>query len=89
MPEVDLHDLLDFGDIEHLHVVLFCACAIGLVWMCSSVLWHAQRSPARRSAAILVLGDIGRSPRMMYHAHSLSQSGFETYVVGFEGTYMH
>ncbi len=45
-----------------------------------------NRNPPRlRSAAVLVLGDIGRSPRMMYHSESLAKSGFETYVIGNQG----
>lgn len=38
-----------------------------------------------RSVAILVLGDIGRSPRMMYHAESFAQSNFQTYLIGYSG----
>jgi voltage-gated potassium channel Kch len=54
------------------------------------VLWAAFRymsagHPRPRSAAVVVLGDIGRSPRIMYHAQSFALNGFETYVVGYEG----
>jgi hypothetical protein len=38
-----------------------------------------------RSIAILVLGDIGRSPRMMYHAQSFAQHGFHTHLIGYGG----
>lgn len=38
-----------------------------------------------RSVAIVVLGDIGRSPRMMYHAESFASIDFETYLVGYAG----
>lgn len=38
-----------------------------------------------RSVAILVLGDIGRSPRMMYHAQSFAENGFVTDLVGYAG----
>lgn len=41
--------------------------------------------PSYRSVAVLVLGDIGRSPRMMYHSESFAQNGFETFVVGYKG----
>ena len=30
------------------------------------------RPPARKNFAVLVLGDVGRSPRMQYHAVSLA-----------------
>jgi len=38
-----------------------------------------------RSVAILVLGDIGRSPRMMYHAQSFAEIGFVTDIIGYGG----
>jgi hypothetical protein len=41
--------------------------------------------PTRRTVAILVLGDVGRSPRMMYHAESFANSGFWTYLIGYKG----
>ncbi|KAL1672976.1 glycosyltransferase family 33 protein [Schizophyllum commune] len=39
-----------------------------------------------RSVAILVLGDIGRSPRMMYHAQSFAECDFVTDVIGYNGS---
>lgn len=39
-----------------------------------------------KSAIVLVLGDIGRSPRMMYHAKSLASHGYRTKVVGYSDT---
>ncbi|CAJ1075596.1 chitobiosyldiphosphodolichol beta-mannosyltransferase [Xyrichtys novacula] len=36
-----------------------------------------------RRVCVLVLGDIGRSPRMQYHALSLSKHGFNVSFVGF------
>ncbi|KAL2631705.1 hypothetical protein R1flu_016391 [Riccia fluitans] len=44
----------------------------------------------RGRAAVVVLGDIGRCPRMQYHALSLSkQAGLEVDVVAFSGTEPH
>ena len=44
------------------------------------------KKPARmRSVVIFVLGDVGRSPRMMYHAESFASNGFDTYIVGYCG----
>ncbi|KAH8101583.1 mannosyltransferase [Cristinia sonorae] len=52
--------------------------------------WRAFRAkherPSLRSAAILVLGDVGRSPRMMYHAESFADNGFETFIIGNKGS---
>ena len=39
-----------------------------------------------KSAIVLVLGDIGRSPRMMYHSESLASHGYSTRVVGYTDT---
>lgn len=38
---------------------------------------------------LLVLGDIGRSPRMLYHARSLSRAGFLVQIVGYKGAEPH
>ncbi len=45
---------------------------------------HNER-PSLRSVAIVVLGDIGRSPRMMYHAESFVNNDFDTYLIGYNG----
>jgi beta-1,4-mannosyltransferase len=37
------------------------------------------------SVQVVVLGDIGRSPRMQYHALSLAKHGARVDVVGFRG----
>jgi hypothetical protein len=60
--------------------------AIVLVWFVWRS-WKKDVQPNRtlRSVAILVLGDIGRSPRMMYHAESFAKNEFETFFIGFKG----
>jgi len=54
----------------------------------SGFLWlRRQRSKAvPNSACVVVLGDIGRSPRMMYHAQSLAQTGHKVYLLGYSGS---
>jgi len=37
--------------------------------------------------AVLVLGDIGRSPRMQNHAVSLATAGWQVDLIGFKGTF--
>ena len=37
-------------------------------------------------AVVVALGDLGRSARMLYHAHALAANGAEVDLVGFEGT---
>jgi beta-1,4-mannosyltransferase len=39
--------------------------------------------------AVLVLGDIGRSPRMQNHAVSLAKAGWNVDLIGFKGTLEH
>ncbi|XP_030646563.1 chitobiosyldiphosphodolichol beta-mannosyltransferase [Chanos chanos] len=41
------------------------------------------------NVCVLVLGDIGRSPRMQYHAISLSKHGYNVSFIGFLGTKPH
>jgi len=36
-------------------------------------------------AAVVVVGDLGRSPRMQYHAHALAASGVDVDFVGYDG----
>lgn len=43
----------------------------------------------RKVAAVVVLGDIGRSPRMQYHSISLANEGYIVYMVGYAGSVPH
>ncbi|RXW12554.1 hypothetical protein EST38_g13298, partial [Candolleomyces aberdarensis] len=59
-----------------------------LLTVLTAFLWYVckpRNHHSLRSVAILVLGDIGRSPRMMYHAQSFAENGFVTDVVGYSG----
>ncbi|KAI6153212.1 glycosyltransferase family 33 protein [Pisolithus tinctorius] len=47
---------------------------------------YLRRRPAQHTVAIIVLGDVGRSPRMMYHAESFAKLGFRTYLIGYRGS---
>jgi hypothetical protein len=85
----DFHDLFDLSDLGYVSVLLQCLYVIVFVWFLVAVIWRQPRkAPSRRSVAVLVLGDVGRSPRMMYHAGSFAKSGFETFVVGYEGMWI-
>jgi beta-1,4-mannosyltransferase len=46
---------------------------------------YLRDPPRRRTVVILVLGDIGRSPRMMYHAESFAKEGYEVRLLGYPG----
>ncbi|KAJ1964712.1 mannosyltransferase, partial [Dipsacomyces acuminosporus] len=47
---------------------------------------QARPEDQRKSVAVLVLGDIGRSPRMQYHALSLSKHGYHVDLIGYPGS---
>src|SRR4029453_2023063 len=36
-------------------------------------------------AAVVVVGDLGRSPRMQYHARALAAAGVDVDLIGYEG----
>ena len=38
-----------------------------------------------RTTQVVVLGDIGRSPRMQYHALSIADHGGKVYLIGYQG----
>ena len=44
-----------------------------------------RRGSGKRRVCIVVLGDIGRSPRMQYHALSLAKEGWQVDLVGYGG----
>jgi len=39
-----------------------------------------------KTVAVVVLGDLGRSPRMTYHTRSLLENGFEVVLIGYSGS---
>jgi beta-1,4-mannosyltransferase len=57
--------------------------ALGPLWLFTSR--YLNKPTLKRSVVVFVLGDVGRSPRMMYHAESFANNGFETYIVGYRG----
>ena len=46
-------------------------------------LWRVRRH--KQGVCVVVLGDLGRSPRMQYHSLSLADAGFMVDVVGYGG----
>lgn len=84
--------------IETLISIVFClsSALTVLILLLPSQYQPAQAgSPSRPHAAkrhktcvqILVLGDIGRSPRMQYHALSIAKHGGEVVIIGYNGQY--
>lgn len=43
------------------------------------------RHSKKNAVAVVVLGDIGRSPRMQYHALSLSKHSYDVKFIGYPG----
>jgi beta-1,4-mannosyltransferase len=43
-------------------------------------------TPKSRRVAVLVLGDVGRSPRMQNHAVSLATAGWDVDLIGHKGS---
>ncbi|KAJ7596827.1 mannosyltransferase [Mycena floridula] len=65
--------------------VLLALFLLGTSWQLYKYLRPRDRH-SLRSVAILVLGDVGRSPRMMYHAESFAENNFETRLIGYRGS---
>ena len=63
--------------------LLLAICAVAVLLVALSSLFR-QRINAQL-AAVVVLGDIGRSPRCMYHAMSLVENGYEVVLIGYRG----
>lgn len=51
-------------------------------------LWCRYRKK-EKSVCIVVLGDIGRSPRMQYHAISFAKEGYVVEILGYPGSTPH
>ena len=71
----------DGPPVFYVVVLLFLGLLTWIIW--NFIRAHTNRSS--RSVAVLVLGDIGRSPRMMYHAQSFAETGFTTHLIGYGG----
>jgi beta-1,4-mannosyltransferase len=49
--------------------------------------YHPAEKPEDEHIQILVVGDIGRSPRMQYHALSVAKHGRKVDIIGYKGTW--
>ncbi|KAM5227908.1 chitobiosyldiphosphodolichol beta-mannosyltransferase [Ctenodactylus gundi] len=65
----------------------FCVALLSLALLLPLLLlggWQRwRRGRAARHVVVVVLGDLGRSPRMQYHALSLAKCGFSVTLMGF------
>lgn len=58
-------------------------CKFQIPWLCPEMSARSKR------ACVVVLGDIGRSPRMQYHSLSLTKEGFNVELVCYQGAAPH
>ncbi|XP_070580120.1 chitobiosyldiphosphodolichol beta-mannosyltransferase-like [Ptychodera flava] len=64
--------------------LLLALLAVFLV-VCMAIRWPAME----KRVCLLVLGDIGRSPRMQYHALSFAKHGYHVDLIGYGGSKPH
>ncbi|KAL8998581.1 MAG: hypothetical protein Q9169_002421 [Polycauliona sp. 2 TL-2023] len=55
----------------------------------AEVRFKKDGSPVKSRVQVLVLGDIGRSPRIQYHALSIAKNGGLVDLIGYAGSEMH
>ena len=57
------------------------------ITIAASFLIYYLRFQKTNIANVIVLGDIGRSPRMQYHSVSLAKCGYKVNILGYSGHY--
>ncbi|KAI0478404.1 glycosyl transferase group 1 [Xylariaceae sp. FL0804] len=68
---------------------LLCGVAALLLLLPSRYVKHSPASKESVSVQVLVLGDIGRSPRMQYHALSIARHGGRVDIIGYHESAPH
>jgi beta-1,4-mannosyltransferase len=70
-----------------IHLIPHAITFLLLSWLTWKIwnLFMPRNKHSLHSVVIVVLGDIGRSPRMMYHAQSFAENDFITDIVGYGG----
>mgnify|MGYP001853530051 FL=1 len=59
------------------------ALAVAVVLVVAAALWRRQAVRGAGRVCVAVLGDLGRSPRMQYHALSLARHGRGVALLGY------
>ena len=77
-----IQDSAMLGVIVYTFFVIFTL--IVSVILLAALKWREEDGKGR--VAVIVLGDLGRSPRMQYHALSLCREGYDVEFVGYGGT---
>ncbi|XP_046820404.1 chitobiosyldiphosphodolichol beta-mannosyltransferase-like [Vespa crabro] len=65
--------------------ILYLLCGISLIILIIRRLW-INYCKEIKNVCIVVFGDLGRSPRMQYHALSFAKEGFNVDFIGYPGT---
>lgn len=65
------------------NVYLFCAIFL-ILFITRKLYLNVYR--IHKNVCIIVLGDLGRSPRMQYHALSFAKEGFTVDIIGYPGS---
>lgn len=83
-----MHTSTETSEISYGGKITLALVLLWLSWKLFSfaAVFRPRNRHSLRSVAILVLGDIGRSPRMMYHAQSFAENDFVTYLIGYPGS---
>lgn len=68
-----------------MNFMIYLICGFSVI---VAVLWKFLTTPKARkkTVCVVVLGDIGRSPRMQYHALSFARAGYFVDLVGYSGS---
>ena len=65
---------------------MFCICVITALSITVACLMAIRRfTPGGKRVSVVVVGDIGRSPRMQYHSLSFAKAGFAVDLIGYCG----
>ncbi|XP_043281459.1 chitobiosyldiphosphodolichol beta-mannosyltransferase-like [Venturia canescens] len=68
-----------------MNLIIYILCGFSII---IAVLWKylITTKEKKKSVCVVVLGDVGRSPRMQYHALSFAREGFSVDLVGYSGS---
>lgn len=76
---------MNFEDVVIIPSYLLIVAAFSTVSVIALLALKWRSEAGTRIVSVVVLGDIGRSPRMQYHTIAMAQFGFEVDLVGFAG----
>lgn len=83
--------MLSTPDTTSVAIIAGIVCVLFLYRILATIAptrYRPASSPKDDRYQVLVLGDIGRSPRMQYHALSIVKCGAMVDLVGYKGTRM-